>query len=162
MKVHLKITSLLVVMLFMTGCSKAMVKSDSDPNADLTKLETFYVHKLADDDDDLDQIIASKLNEFGFQATSGPSPRPGHAVDTIVTYKDRWMWDITMYLLEIDIEFHDPESDFVFASGKSYRTSLVRKPPEYMIEEVLRDLFAGKVELPEKEPEETTEENPEE
>ena len=162
MRLHLKFASLAIIMLLMTGCSKALVKSDSDPNADLAKLETFYVHKLADDDDNLDMIIANKLNEFGFKATSGPEPRPKQPVDTIVTYQDRWMWDITMYLLEIDIEFHDPETNFVFASGKSYRTSLVRESPEYMIDEVLRDIFAGKVDLPEKKPEETTEEDSEE
>lgn len=98
----------------------------------------------------MEKVIANKLNEFGFHASYGANSKPREPVDAIVTYKDRWMWDITMYLLQIDIHFHDPESDFVFASGNSYRTSLVRKSPEYMVDEILRDLFSGKIELPER------------
>ena len=76
-------------------------------------------------------------------------------VDVIVTYADRWMWDITMYMIEINIELHDPETNYVFASGKSYRTSLVRKEPDEMVDEVFRDMFKGKIELPEKKVEES-------
>lgn len=142
--------NLFLVILFMTGCSKVVIRSDSDPNVNLAALKNFYVHKLPADERGVEKIIARKLNEFGFQATSGMDAIPTDHVDAVVTYKDRWMWDITMYMLEISIEFHNPDSNFVFASGKSYRTSLARKPPEEMIDEVLRDLFAGKVDLPEK------------
>jgi hypothetical protein len=150
MKNLIKVINLFLIILFMTGCSKAIIKSDSDPNTNLAELKKFYVQKLPADERGLEKIIAGKLNEFGFQATSGIDAAPADPVDVVVTYKDRWMWDITMYMLEINIEFHNPDSRFVFASGKSYRTSLVRKSPEEMIDEVLRDMFAGKVDLPEK------------
>ncbi len=150
MKNLIKGINLLLIILFMTGCSKVIIRSDSDPNTNLAELKKFYVRKLPADGRGLEKIVARKLNAFGFQATSGIDAAPADLVDVIVTYKDRWMWDITMYMLEINIEFHNPDSDFVFASGKSYRTSLVRKSPEEMIDEVLRDIFAGKVDLPEK------------
>jgi len=150
MKNIIKDIILFLIILLMMGCSKAIIRSDSDPSINLAALKTFYVRKLPVDKRGLEKIIAKKLNEFGFQATSGMDSTPPDPVDAVVTYKDRWIWDITMYMLEINIEFRNPESDFVFASGKSYRTSLVRKPPEEMIDEVLRDLFAGKVDLPEK------------
>jgi hypothetical protein len=149
-KNSIKGVSLFFIILIMIGCSKAMIVSDSDPNANLSELKKFYVKKSPPDGRGLEIIIATKLNEFGFQATYGMNTFPEDSVDAIVTYKDRWMWDITMYMLEITIELHNPDSDFIFASGKSYRTSLVRKPPEEMIDEVLRDMFAGKVDLPEK------------
>ena len=88
-----------------------------------------------------EKVIAEKLNAYGFNSTSGVSSTPPSSVDVLVTYRDRWMWDITNYMIEITIEFHDPESNFTFASGRSYRTSLARKDPEVMIEEVLQDLF---------------------
>lgn len=150
MKTLIKSINLLLIIILMAGCSKAMIKSDSDPGTDLGTFKTFYVQKFTADGRGLEKIIASKLNEFGFQATSGIDAAPEYPVDALVTYKDRWMWDITMYMLEIDIELHDPDSGFVFASGNSYRTSLVRKSPEEMIDEVLRDIFAGTVNLPEK------------
>jgi hypothetical protein len=126
------------------GCANVIVKSDSDPNVNLGEFKTFYVQNFTPDKRELEKIIAGKLNAFGFNATSGVSPTPPGPVDVLVTYRDRWMWDITNYMLEITIEFHDPESNFTFASGRSYRTSLARKDPEVMIEEVLQDLFKRK------------------
>ena len=55
-----------------------------------------------------------------------------------------------MYMLEIVLQLRDPETEFIFATGTSYRTSLARESPENMIDEVLRDMFAGKIDLPEK------------
>ncbi len=150
MKNTIKSITFFLVIFSMIGCSKAIIKSDSDPSINLAGLKTFYVRKQPLDKRGLEKIIANKLNEFGFQATSGTDSAPPGPVDAVVAYKDRWMWDITMYMLEINIEFRNPESEFVFANGKSYRTSIVREPPEVMIDEVLRDMFAGKVVLPEK------------
>lgn len=157
MDIHKKYITLLFIIFALTGCSKTIVRSDSVSNFDLSSLKSMYVVKLPADGRGMEKIIANKLNEFGFSAHYGPNSKPTEPVDAIVTYKDRWMWDITMYLLEIDIQLHNPESNFVFASGTSYRTSLVRKSPEYMIDEVFRDLFAGKIELPEKKKEEKEE-----
>jgi len=148
MKFFVKGLLLFIAVLLMTGCAKVVIKSDADPNVNLAALNTFYVQKFDPDNRGLEQIIANKLNEFGFQATSGVDAVPPYPVDALVTYKDRWMWDLTNYMLEINIEFRNPESNFMFASGKSYRTSLARKSPEEMIDEVIRDLFQGKVDIP--------------
>jgi hypothetical protein len=142
------IVSLLLAILVLTGCSKAILRSDSDPNTNLGLLKTFYVRKFSEDNRGLEKIIAKTLNGYGFQATDGTGAIPPTPVDALVTYKDRWMWDITMYMLEINIELRNPDTNFMFASGNSYRTSLVRKSPEEMIDEVLRSIFAGKLELP--------------
>ncbi|MCB1863563.1 MAG: hypothetical protein KDI47_17810 [Gammaproteobacteria bacterium] len=150
MKNKIGICLFTLLILFMTGCSKVVVKSDSDPNVDMTKLKSFYVQKLAADGRGIEKKIAAKLEEFGFKATSGVQATPTEPVDAIVTYKDRWMWDITMYMLEIVLQLRDPETEFIFATGTSYRTSLARESPENMIDEVLRDMFAGKIDLPEK------------
>lgn len=138
----------LIVFLFalISGCSTAL-KSDIDPNVDISNFKTFYVQKFVPDGRGLEKIIASKLNELGYHATSGLASQSPNKVDVIVTYRDHWMWDITMYMLEIDIQFHYPDNDYIFATGNSYRTSLVRKTPEYMIEEVLRTML-GKLPMP--------------
>jgi len=151
---------LFLVILVLTGCSKAILRSDSDPNTNLGSLKTFYVLKFSEDNRGLEKIIAKTLTGYGFQATDGTDATSPTSVDAVVTYKDRWMWDITMYMLEINIELRKPDTNFMFASGNSYRTSLVRKSPEEMIDEVLRSIFAGKVELPKTKSEETTENQP--
>lgn len=136
-----KIVILVAAIALLAGCAKTVLKSDSDPNIDLSKLNTFYVQKFGPDGRDLHVLVAATLESLGYQATSGTAETPPVPVDAVVTYVDRWMWDITMYMLEITIELRDPETRYVFASGNSYRTSLVRKSKEYMIEEVLRDML---------------------
>jgi hypothetical protein len=137
-----RITLILIIFAaLLSGCSKVVLKADSDPNMDISTIKSFYVQKLPADNRGLEVKIASQLNDFGYQATSGVNALPTQPVDAIVTYTDRWMWDITMYMLELNIEFRDPDTNYVFASGNSYRTSLVRKPPEHMIEEVLRKIL---------------------
>ena len=140
----------LLLVLAASGCSKVVIRSDVDPNADISSLHTMYVRKLPADNRGIETIIQNKLNEFGFDATSGAGSQPGYPVDAIVTYEDRWMWDITMYMLSIDIQLRDPETEYILASGSSYRTSLVRESPEEMVDEVFRDMFAGKINLPPK------------
>ena len=137
----------LLLVLAASGCSKVVIRSDIDPNVDISNLHTLYVRKLPADSRGIERVIQDKLNEFGFQATSGAGLQPNGPVDAIVTYEDRWMWDITMYMLSIDIQLRDPETEYVLASGSSYRTSLVRESPEEMVDEVFRDMFAGKFTL---------------
>jgi hypothetical protein len=62
-------------------------------------------------------------------------------VDAIVTYVDKWFWDITMYMLELTITLRDPKTDFPLATGNSYHTSMTRKSPEGMVDEVLTNIF---------------------
>ncbi|WP_346287730.1 hypothetical protein [Zoogloea sp.] len=68
-------------------------------------------------------------------------PPPG--VDGIVTYVEKWMWDITMYMLELTVVIRDPQSDFPLATGNSYHTSLTRKSPREMVDEVIGNIYKG-------------------
>ena len=45
---------LLLVVLVASGCSKVVIRSDLDPNLDLSSLHTFYVRKLPADDRGID------------------------------------------------------------------------------------------------------------
>ncbi len=87
-----------------------VLNSDVDPNVELTGLKTFYVQKLPADNRGIEKKIADKLNSLGYSASSGISNKPEQPVDAIVTYTDRWMWDITMYMLELNVYFRSPEN----------------------------------------------------
>lgn len=76
-------------------------------------------------------------------ATTGPESMAPEDIDVIVTYKDKWMWDITMYMIELTISFREPGTDYPLAEGNSYRTSLTRKPPDEMVDEILTNVFSG-------------------
>lgn len=131
-------TSLLIV-LFLGGCATA--ESSKAPGADLTTLKTFYVSKLPADSRGIERLIADRLNLMGYQATSGSAEKPPSPVDAVVTYQDKWMWDITMYMIQLDIQIRDGKTNLALASGHAWRPSLQRKSPSGMVEEVLTGIF---------------------
>lgn len=126
---------------FGAGCVNTELTADIDPSADVTALQTFYVVKSAEDDRGIESIIAAELESMGKTAASGVAPKPPSPVDAVVTYQDKWMWDITMYMLELNIDFRDPTTNYKFATGRSFRTSLARQKPEEMAAEVLKKMF---------------------
>jgi hypothetical protein len=130
-----------LVLALTVGCVNTELTSDIDPSADLVGLDTFYVAKFGPDNRGIEAMIAAELNAMGKTATSGGDPKPPSPVDAVVTYEDKWMWDITMYMLELSIDLRDPETNYKFATGRSYRTSLARKSPEEMVAEVLGEMF---------------------
>jgi hypothetical protein len=78
---------------------------------------------------------------MGFKSSYGVNDTPASPVDAIITYQDRWMWDITMYMIQLDVQVRDGQTRAVLANGRSFRPSLQRKSPEGMVEEVLLDIF---------------------
>jgi hypothetical protein len=127
---------LFVLLAFLHGCAINRATSTVDQTTDLSSLKVFYVKKYSDDTRDTNVIIQDKLLEMGFQVSETETD-----VDAIVTYVDKWFWDITMYMLELTITLRDPKTDFPLATGNSYHTSLTRKSPEGMVDEVLTNIF---------------------
>lgn len=123
-----------------TGCATSLT-ADVDPSADLSSLKTFYVVNQPNDRRGLEVLIADELNVMGKKAISGKSSTPPEAVDAVVNYVDRWMWDITNYMIQLTVEIRDPKTNYIIASGNSYRTSLARESPEAMVDEVLNKIF---------------------
>jgi hypothetical protein len=128
-----------IASVFMTGCAVNRATATVDPSAQLDKLRTVQVKKLEGEDGSVRKLIADNLRARGYAvATDGQAQEK---VDAVVTYVDKWMWDITMYLLELTITIRDPQTDYPLANGNSYHTSLTRKSPPEMVDEVLGNIF---------------------
>ena len=133
--------ALLGALWFASGCANRATATLT-PGADLSRVKTFYVVHQPKDSYGIHNLIKDKLVKGGFTATAGPElPRPSYKADSVITYVDRWMWDITMYLLELTVTLRDPSNDFPLATGNSFHTSLTRKSPEEMVDEVLTNIF---------------------
>jgi hypothetical protein len=129
----------LIPVLALSAC--ATTNSARAPDVDLHKLKTFYVARLPADERGVEKLIATRLTTMGYQCTSGDSQTSPTPVDAVVTYQDRWMWDITMYMIKLDIQIHDGTTGAVLANGEVMRPSLQRKSPEGMVEETLGVVF---------------------
>src|SRR5574341_2513174 len=118
--------------LLVSGCAK--LTASVPPGTEFSKLKSFYVVHLPPDNRGINQLIREDLATRGFEATTGPESARPQAVDVVVTYEDRWMWDITMYMLSLNITFRHPETNTLLASGQSYRPSLERRSEEHTSE----------------------------
>lgn len=136
------IVLVLLISTTLMGCAVNRATSNIDPKTDLSALKSMYVKKNPDDNRDINILITDKLRSKGIAVTTEPEVPPGNT-DATVTYIDKWMWDITMYLLELTITIRDPKTDFPLATGNSYHTSLTRLSPKEMVDEVVDNIYKG-------------------
>ena len=131
----------LTALLFAYSCINRATATLA-PGADVSKLKTFYVVHQPKDKWGVQQLISDKLVMKGYSSTLGPElPQAAYKVDSVVTYVDKWMWDITLYMLELTVTLREPINNQPLAVGNSYHTSLTRKSPEEMVDEVLGNIF---------------------
>lgn len=135
---------LLLVLLFLTtSCAVVDIYSVKVPGSDLDEVNTFYVIRHDKDTRNLDITIAEELNKLGFNATSGFIDEKPDNVDAVVTYHDRWIWDLSLYLLQLEIQIRDSETNFPLIKGESFRTSMARKSPAVMAQEIFESMFGS-------------------
>jgi hypothetical protein len=133
----------LAVMAFTSGCATNRATASLMPGADLSKVKTMYVVKLPNDDRGVGELIQTNLSKRGYQVGIGTEKKPAQPTDAVVTYVDKWMWDITMYLLQLTITVND-NTDFPLATGNSLHTSLTRLSPPEMVDEVVTNIIKAK------------------
>jgi hypothetical protein len=143
MKRILPFMAIVGAMVLTSGCAVNRATASLSPGADLSKVKTAYVVKHDKDKNNVNQLIKTKLEKQGYVVTTGPEMSAPYATDMSVTYVDKWMWDITMYMIELTVNFRDPKTNFPIATGNSLHTSLTRKSPEEMVEEVLTNIQAS-------------------
>jgi len=124
-----------------SGCAVNRATALVTPGADLSTVKTLYVVRQPADQRGTENLIRDNLVKRGFTATSGPELPEPPKVDAVVTYVDKWMWDITMYMLELTITLRNPANNFPLAVGNSFHTSFSRLTPEQMVDEVLTNIF---------------------
>jgi hypothetical protein len=138
-----RLTALLVVVVpLFTGCAVNRATATLDPSANLDAIKSMHVVQIPGSDGIVSNLIVDKLRSKGYTVTT--STEKTTQTDAVVTYLDKWMWDITMYMLELTITIRDPKTDYPLASGNSYHTSLTRKSPTEMVDEVIENIFKQK------------------
>lgn len=140
-KTILNILFAFIIAKLLIGCANRATATLSQ-DVDLSKIKSIYVTKFPPDNRYINLLIADNLREKGYVVSTGEGKIEG--VDAIITYRDKWQWDITMYMIELTITVRDPKTDFPLATGNSYHTSLTRKSPEAMVGEVLTNIFKQK------------------
>jgi hypothetical protein len=134
---------IIVIFISLAGCAINRAAGTFDPGKDIVSSDVFYVERFNPDNRELHKLIADNLSTRGYKVTFGEEGGAPDDATIVVTYVDKWMWDITMYLLELTVAFRDPESGAAIGSGNSYHTSLTRLSPDEMVDEVLTNIFSA-------------------
>lgn len=95
----------------------------------------------AADERGTDRVIANALTKLGFEASIALDGSTRKDIDALVTYRARWDWDLTPYLIELTIFIREPQGGALLAVGNSFHTSLTRKPADEMAMEVLTNIL---------------------
>jgi hypothetical protein len=138
---------LAVLLMFpaLFACSYKHLYAETMKGVDLGARDRIYVVHQPRDQRHIDFMIANRLKRAGFEATAGDAvSETPDGLDAIVSYEDHWVWDMSNYLIVLRIDLRDPKTRELLASGQSYRTSLDRKPPEFMVDEIITTMFAGR------------------
>lgn len=140
--IALRLTVLLVlVTTASSGCSVVNVYGEPFPGTEPASYRTYYVERAENDERGLQRSIADGLAEMGVTVTSGERGAAPDGTDAIVQYSDRWMWDMRMYLLQLDIYVRDARTGYVTATGQSFRTSLAAKDAKGMTKEIFAKIL---------------------
>ena len=121
-----------------TGCSQKL-SGGPEAGVDIARYRVYHV--VQNEKADVATALQQDLYARGNTVTYGPEANTPPAAEAKVMYHDKWMWDMTMYLIEVKIEMVDARSGALLASGRSYRTSLARKPVDVMVKEVMDRIF---------------------
>lgn len=130
----------LLTFISLTGCAN-LATGHVTPGVNVKQFNKFYVAKFQPDNHKINYLIRDELQLMGYEANTGPEHKVPEDAEVIVTYRDNWMWDITMYMIRLKIFIHEPKTRKLLAKGESYHTSLTRKSPEEMVSEVLSNIF---------------------
>jgi len=139
-----RLSSILAVLtlLVSTASCATDLSARAVPDANLGKDLSYFVVKQPKDNGGINVSICEQLNDWGRSTTTGTAEGVPEELNVLVTYEDKWYWDINMYLLSLDISFRDPTTEEEIAGGYSMATSFVRRNGGEHARLILPEVFA--------------------
>ncbi len=104
---------------------------------------SYFVQRHDKDDRDLASTIAKAMQARGLQATAGTVAQHPTETTYVVTYVDKWMWDMRVYLYDLRIDLRDARDQSILGYGQSMQGSLkaMGQTHEDIINRALDQLF---------------------
>lgn len=137
-----KIFIIVALFLSIAGCSST-IGGYIVPGESIDRNLVYKIEKNKTDERGLSEIILRQLKKKGLKVFIESSDT-SKDYDVKIVYGGQWQWDMTWYLLNVDIRFYEKEPSLLLASAYSHRTSLVRKNPTEVVDEAISALFTLK------------------
>jgi len=124
-----------------SGCARNKAIGVQSPNFKASSMSSLYVVHQPKDNRHINVMIKADLVKRGYKVDTGSKEDIPKHIDGLITYIDKWQWDITNYMIELSIFMKNPESEFPIARGYSMHTSLTRLSTEEMVKEVVSNML---------------------
>ncbi len=118
-----------VLALFAVACAGKSATQLSE--AARSEGAVFWVENHGRDNRNLEEIIANALRLRGLEASGGQQNARPADFDFLVTYVDRWSWDMRTFLMKITINVEDASSGQIVATSESHQDSLTAMGKSY-------------------------------
>ncbi len=121
----------------------ATLSGNVNPGVDLKSFKSVYV---IDDKDDSTTapLVADRLRAQGYVVRTGLAENMPADTQCLVKIQEQWFWDLTTYLLQLQIELRNPQTQASYAYGTVRRVQpRGRRPAEIMSTEVVNAIFNG-------------------
>ncbi len=118
-----------VLALFAVACAG----KSATPLSEAARSEgaVFWVENHGSDTRNLEEVIANALRLRGLEASGGQQNARPADFDFLVTYVDRWSWDMRTFLMKITINVEDATSGQIVATSESHQDSLTAMGKSY-------------------------------
>jgi hypothetical protein len=111
------------------------------PGTDLALFKTLYVD-VGEKGWETPPFIVSGLSARGYSVTAGTADAMPSDTECLVKLDETWFWDLGTYLLELKVEFLNPQTKAVYASATVRRAiPQGRRGPKIMATEALNAIF---------------------
>ena len=130
-----------ILFFLLVSCATVDIGGYIASDVNLSKQSNYYIVFSSRDEHALHELLRENMALRGYSVSSGFEDRMPEDTDYMLKYGSQWQWDITWYLLNLDVKVYHPDTKLLAASAHSQRTSLVRKPPEEVVVEALDQLF---------------------
>jgi hypothetical protein len=146
MKTYLKLglrgASVSLLALLLVGCVGNTSGQLTLPQ-EQARAGSYFVERHDKDNRDLATTIAKAMQARGLQATAGTAAERPAEAKYVVTYVDKWMWDMRMYLYDLRIDLRDARDQSILGYGQSMQSSLkaMGQTHEDVINRALDQLF---------------------
>jgi hypothetical protein len=130
---------LLALPLLFVSCTS--LKTERTPGASLEGKRLFYVERHPEEDWGFHQMIADEMCMMGYKASAGEPNQAPAGVDALVTYDDKWSWDLSPWMYGPDLRILDAKTRSLIVKTSNLRGSLFRRNPKQMAQENLRSTF---------------------
>ncbi len=131
----------LALSLALVACSQSSLDGFRVPQEQHDSGVVYFVKNHGNDERNLDTVIAGAMTAMGFKATA----EQPESFDYLVTYEDRWSWDMRMYLIDLRVDVRDATTNVLIGTARSFQTSLsaMGKTHQSIVQDVVSLLAKG-------------------